>query len=146
FPAILGYKGGGAHRPSQPQLSALRGMTARSIAAVAGQSQRDTSSDRGNSHDPACRAPFAVRPPVVRAAASARGSFPKPQARLGPSRAPSKSSSGVSGENKAAGEVMPPSNPLTGPAAPERSVCAPGRWPWTRAWLHQEIQDAVVAL
>src|SRR5205807_1332036 len=33
----------------------------------------------------------------------------------------------VSGRcNKAAGEVAPPSNPLTGPTAPERPVCAPG--------------------
>jgi hypothetical protein len=28
---------------------------------------------------------------------------------------------------KAAGEVLPPSKPLTGPASPRRSVCAPGK-------------------
>jgi len=29
-------------------------------------------------------------------------------------------------KQETAGEVVPPSNPLTGPAPPERPICAPG--------------------
>src|SRR5262245_330076 len=40
---------------------------------------------------------------------------------------------------KAAGEVMPPSNPLTGPASPRRLVCAP-------KWMSRLIQQITPSL
>ena len=44
--------------------------------------------------------------------------------------------------NKTAGEVLPPGKPLTGPALPRRSVCAPGPMTFTDAQATLTFTDS----